>query len=75
MQHLPSGIATAPDFTLHNETRSDNVLLLSRELAELCRWELLGYEVRILIAAAYLHGIGMFFSTAGFKSDTLPNIA
>jgi hypothetical protein len=71
----PAGIVTAPDFTLHNETHSDNVILFLGELAELCRWELSGYEVRMLIAAAYLHDIGMFFGAARFKSDILPNIA
>jgi len=68
----PAGIATAHDFTLHNETHSDNVILFLGELAELCRWELSGYEVRMLIAAAYLHGIGMFFGERASKVTSCP---
>jgi hypothetical protein len=70
-----AGIATAPDFTLHNETHSDDVVLLLGQLAKLCRWELSEYEARMLMAAAYLHDIGMFFGAARLKNDILPNIA
>jgi hypothetical protein len=70
-----AGISTAPDFTLHNETHSDNLVLLLRDLVELVKLELSEYEARLLVAAAYLHDVGMFFSATRFKDDILPDLA
>jgi len=68
------GISTAPDFTLHNETHSDNVVLLIGRLAEHFELQLSEHEFYLLAVAAYLHDVGMFFSEASFVDDILPNI-
>ncbi len=68
------GISTAPDFTLHNETHSDNVVLLIGRLAEHFKSQLSGHELYLLAASAYLHDVGMFFSEADFVDRILPNL-
>ena len=69
------GISTAPDFTLHNETHSDNVVLLLGCLAEHFKSELSEYEAYLLAAAAYLHDVGMFVGASRFRKEVLPNLA
>lgn len=71
------GIPTAPDFTLHNEIHSDNVVLLLGRLAEHLKpqSQLSEYEAYLLVGAAYLHDVGMFFGASRFKQEILPCLA
>lgn len=64
-----TGIATAPDFTLHNEAHSDNLVLLLGRLAKHFQSELSDYESYLLLTSAYLHDIGMFFGAGQFKQE------
>ncbi|TEU12625.1 MAG: hypothetical protein E3J21_20660 [Anaerolineales bacterium] len=69
------GIPTAPDFTLHNEIHSDNVVLLLDQLAKHLEPPLTEYESYLLVAAAYLHDVGMFFGAPRFKQEILSDLA
>ena len=69
------GIPTAPDFTLHNEIHADNVVLLLGRLAEHFRSQLSEHEAYLLVAAAYLHDVGMFFGASRFEQEILPCLA
>ena len=75
-QLASAGIPTAPDFTLHNEIHSDNVVLLfSQQLAEYLEPPLTEYENYLFVAAAYLHDVGMFFGAPRFKEEILLDLA
>jgi hypothetical protein len=69
------GIPGMPDFTLHNVTHSDNLIILLVELHEKCGFTLNEYESYLLAAACYLHDLGMFFSQARFEQNILPDLA
>ena len=69
------GITSAPDFTLHNETHSDNLVLLLGKLKTHFTFELSEYETKLLLTSAYMHDIGMFFSKALFIKEILPHLA
>lgn len=76
LRNLASGgIKTAPDFTLHNEVHSDNVVELLGKLSQLITPQLSEYEAYLLAAAAYLHDIGMFISAGRFNATIMSNIA
>jgi hypothetical protein len=70
-----TGIPAAPDFTLHNEIHSDNVVVLLGELAKHLKSPLTEYESYLLVAAAYLHDVGMFFDVPRFEREILPDLA
>ena len=69
------GMSTAPDFTLHTETHSDNVVILLGVLAKHLNKKLSEYEAYLLVASAYLHDIGMFVGAGRFNREILPNIS
>ena len=69
------GIPTTPDFTLHNEVHSDNVVLSLGRLVEHFKSQLSEHEAYLLVAAAYLHDVGMFFGASRFKQEILPCLA
>ena len=76
LQSLASaGISTAPDFTLHNEVHSDNLVLLLGDLSTRLTSKLSDYESYLLVAAAYLHDIGMFVGAGRFNATMLPDMA
>ena len=70
-----SGISTSPDFTLHNEIHSDNIVLLLSRLAGYLTEPLSEYEAYLLIASAYLHDVGMFFSEEQFDEEIINDVA
>jgi hypothetical protein len=69
-----TGAPSLPDFTLHNYTHSDNVILLLARLQDNFEFELSEYEAYLLTTSAYFHDLGMFFSSARFQHDILPNL-
>jgi len=68
-----TGIHLMPDFTLHNVTHSDNIVLLLATLHKTFHFTLSSREAELLAASAYLHDLGMFFSKARWEEDVLPN--
>ena len=67
------GTPLLPEFTLHNQTHSDNLVCLLSRLKEEFGLRLSGYEAFLLIASAYLHDLGMFFDGSAFEEDILPD--
>ena len=75
LQSLASaGISTSPDFTLHNEVHSDDLVLLLGELSKFISPILSEYEAYLIVAAAYLHDIGMFVGASRFTRTILPDL-
>jgi hypothetical protein len=62
-----------PDFTLHNVTHSDNLVLILAGLKDEFRLSLIPYEAYLLAASAYLHDLGMFFSKNRFLAEISPD--
>lgn len=62
-----------PDFTLHNVTHSDNLILILANLKAEFGFELKPYEAYLLAASAYLHDLGMFFSKNRFLTEISPD--
>jgi hypothetical protein len=62
-----------PDFTLHDVTHSDNLILILAKLKVEFNFSLEPYEAYLLAASAYLHDLGMFFSKHRFMSDISPD--
>lgn len=69
------GTPLLPDFTLHNEKHSDNLIRLLGRLRKECDLKLGKYEAFLLAASAYLHDVGMFFDGAAFEEEILPDPA
>ena len=70
-----AGTPLLPDFTLHNEQHSDNLIRLLGRLRKEFGLKLGRYEAFLLAASAYLHDLGMFFDGAAFKDTILPDPA
>jgi hypothetical protein len=70
-----TGISTMPDFTLHNETHSDDIILLIGNISKYINPKLSEYESYLLAVSAYLHDIGMFFSAGRLTSTILPDLS
>ena len=68
-----SGAPVLPDFTLHNHTHSDNIILLLARLKSIFEFELNEHEAYVLATSAYVHDLGMFFSEERFRREILPN--
>ena len=62
-----------PDFTQHNVTHSDNLILILADLKAKFGFELKPYEAYLLAASAYLHDLGMFFSKNRFLTEISPD--
>lgn len=60
-----------PDFTLHNQVHSDNIIQILDSLNDEFAIELNSQEANLLAISAYLHDLGMFFSPAEFKARFL----
>jgi len=69
------GTPPLPEFTLHNQTHSDNLVCLLARLKEEFGLQLSRYEAFLLVASAYLHDLGMFFDVSAFEEDILPDPA
>ena len=70
-----TGAPLLPDFTLHNHTHSDNVILLLARLKDVFKFELSEHEAYLLATSAYMHDLGMFFGEGRFRREILPNRA
>lgn len=62
-----------PDFTLHDVTHSDNLILILAKLRAEFNFSLAPYEAYLLAASAYLHDRGMFFSQRRFVAEISPD--
>ncbi|MFX1475972.1 MAG: protein kinase, partial [Promethearchaeota archaeon] len=69
------GTPLMPDFTLHNITHSDNLILILGLLQKKFGFTLDRYEAYLLAASAYLHDLGMFFSEMRFQNEILPDLS
>ena len=69
------GTPLLPEFTLHNQVHSDNLVLLLGRLKKEFGLKLNGYEAFLLAASAYLHDLGMFFDGGAFEEEILPDPA
>lgn len=69
------GTPLLPEFTLHNQVHSDNIIHLIYQLKTEFALKLGAYEAFLLAASAYLHDLGMFFDGEAFEEDILPDLA
>lgn len=67
------GTPLLPEFTLHNQVHSDNLVRLLARLKKEFGLKLSSYEAFLLTASAYLHDVGMFFDGGAFQEDILPD--
>ena len=63
-----------PDFTLHNVTHSDNIILILADLKKKFNFTLHPYEAYLLAASAYLHDLGMFYSKQRYIRMIAPSL-
>ncbi len=68
------GTPLLPEFTLHNQVHSDNLIRLLGRLKKEFGLELSANEAFLLAASAYLHDLGMFFDGKAFEEDILPDL-
>ncbi len=73
-EHANQGIYAMPDFTLHNVTHSDNIILLFAQLKAELNFNLSEYEFFLFAASAYLHDLGMFYNQRKFEIEVAPDI-
>jgi len=69
------GTPLLPEFTLHNQTHSDNLICLLGRLRKEFGLKLNESEAFLLTASAYLHDLGMFFDGKAFEEEILPDLA
>ena len=74
-QASSTGAYLFPDFTLHNVTHSDNIILILATLQRTFGFVLSEREAVLLATSAYLHDLGMFFSKARWEERLLPDFA
>jgi len=74
IQASSTGIHLLPDFTLHNVTHSDNIILLLATLQSTFDSTLNAREAELLATSSYLHDLGMFYSEKRWEETILPEL-